>query len=75
MYILLTLLPLLIMYMHKSVCTKKLRFVKRDRVVRICVREEPDTGKLHSSYIAMNVRGSAYDNGCVIDGMCATVAD
>ena len=33
---------------------------------------KPDTGKFHSSYIGMNVCGSAYENGCVVDGMCAT---
>ena len=46
-------------------------------MVRICVREVSLTlvSYIHSSYIAMNVRGSAYDNGCVIDGMCATVTD
>ena len=46
-------------------------------MVRICVREvgKPDTGKLHSSYIDMNVCGSAYENGCVVDGTCATAAD
>ena len=30
---------------------------------------------LHSSYIGMNVCGSAYENGCVVDGTCATAAD
>ena len=25
----------------------------------------------HSSYIGMNVCGSAYENGCVVDGTCA----
>ena len=30
---------------------------------------------IHSPYISMNVCGFAYDNGCVIDGMCATAAD
>ena len=44
----------------------------RGRVVRICVR---DTGKFHSSYIHMNVCGFAYENGCVVDGTCATAAD
>ena len=29
-----------------------------------------DTGKFHSFYIGMNVCGSAYENGCVVDGMC-----
>ena len=33
---------------------------------------KPDTGKFHSSYIGMNVYGSAYEKGCVVDGMCAT---
>ena len=33
-----------------------------------------DTGKFHSSNIGMNVCGSAYENGCVVDGMCATAA-
>ena len=35
---------------------------------------KPDTGKFHSSYECMNVCGSAYENGCVVDGMCATAA-
>ena len=26
----------------------------------------------HSSYIGMNVCGSAYENGCVVNGMCAS---
>ena len=33
---------------------------------------KPDTGKFHSSYIGMNVCGSAYENGCMVDGMCAS---
>ena len=36
---------------------------------------KPDTGKFHSSYIGMDVCGSAYENGCVVDGMCATATD
>ena len=38
---------------------------------------EPDTGKFHSSYIGMNVHvcGSAYENGCMVDGTYATAAD
>ena len=47
-------------------------------MVRICVREvyyKPDTCKFHSSYVGMNVYGSAYENGCVVDSMCATAAD
>ena len=36
---------------------------------------KPDTGKFHSSYIGMNVCGSAYESGCVVDGTCATAAD
>ena len=31
--------------------------------------------KFHSSYIGMNVCGSAYENGCVVDCTCATAAD
>ena len=27
------------------------------------------------SYIGMNVCGSVYENGCVVDGTCATAAD
>ena len=42
------------------------------RVVRLCVRE---VSKFHSSYIGMNVCGSAYENGRVVDGMCAMAAD
>ena len=41
----------------------------------ICQGGKPDTGKFHSSYIGMNVCGSIYENGCVVDGMCATAAD
>ena len=42
----------------------------------MCQGGKPDTGKFHSSYIGMNVIfvcGSAYENGCVVDGMCATL--
>ena len=39
----------------------------------MCQGGKPDTGKFHSSYIGMNVCGSAYENGCVVNGMCATV--
>ena len=46
------------------------------RVVRIYVREvKPDTGKFHSSYIGVNICGFVYENGCVVDGTCATAAD
>ena len=41
----------------------------------MCQGGKPDTGKSPSSYIGMNVQGSAYENGCVVDGMCATTAD
>ena len=41
----------------------------------MCQGGKPDTGKFHSSYIGMNVCGSAYENGCVVDGTCATAAD
>ena len=41
----------------------------------MCQGDKPDTGKLHSSYIGINVCGSAYENGCVVDGMCAKAAD
>ena len=40
----------------------------------MCQGGKPDTGKFHSSYIGMNVCGSAYENGCVVDGMCAMAA-
>ena len=41
-----------------------------------CVTYQPDTGKLHSSYIGMNVCGSAAcDNGCVVNGMCTMVPE
>ena len=36
---------------------------------------KPDTGKFHSSYNGMNVCGSAYENGCMVDGTCAAAAD
>ena len=36
----------------------------------MCQGGKPDTGKFHSSYIGMSVCGSAYENGCVVDGMC-----
>ena len=35
----------------------------------MCQGGKPDTGKFHSSYI---VCGSAYENGCVVNGTCAT---
>ena len=41
----------------------------------MCQGGKPDTGKFHSSYIGMNVCGSAYENGCMVDGTCATAAD
>ena len=41
----------------------------------MCQGGKPDTGRFHSSYIGMNVCGSAYENGCVVDGTCATAAD
>ena len=42
----------------------------------MCQGGKPDTGKFHSSYIiGMNVCGSAYENGWVVDGTCATAAD
>ena len=40
--------------------------------IHMCQGGKPDTGKFHSSYIGMNVCGSAYENGCVVDGMCTT---
>ena len=48
----------------------------RGRVVRICVRGVSLTlvAKFNSSYIGMNVCGSAYENGCVVDGTCVTAA-
>ena len=36
---------------------------------------KPDTGKFDSSYVGTNVCGSAYENGCVVDSMCATAVD
>ena len=41
----------------------------------MCQGGKPDTGKFHSSYIGMNVCGSTYENGCVVDGTCAMAAD
>ena len=41
----------------------------------MCHGGKPDTGKFHSSYIGMGVCGSACENGCVVDGTCATAAD
>ena len=38
----------------------------------MCQGGKPDTSK--SSYIGMNVCGSAYENGCVVDGTCAKAA-
>ena len=40
----------------------------------MCQGGKPDTGKFHSSYIGMNVCDSAYENGCVVNGTCATAA-
>ena len=42
-------------------------------MVRVCGCK-PDTGKFHSSYTGMNKCGSAYENGCVVEGTCATAA-
>ena len=45
-------------------------------LVRICVREVSLTLVcFDSSYIGMNVCGSAYENRCMVDGTCATAAD
>ena len=44
----------------------------RGRVVRICVREVSLT--LVSFTHLILVCGSAYQNGCVVDGTCATAA-
>ena len=41
--------------------------------MNMCQGGKPDTGKFHSSYIGMNVCGSAYENGCVVDGRAARV--
>ena len=41
----------------------------------MCQGGKPDTGKFHSSYIGMNVCGSAYENGSVVDSTCAMAAD
>ena len=41
----------------------------------MCQGGKPDTGGFHSSYIGMDVCGSVYENGCVVDGMCATAVD
>ena len=41
----------------------------------MCQGSKPDTCKFHSSYIGMNVCGSAYENGCMVDGMYTTAAD
>ena len=40
----------------------------------MCQGGKPDTGKFHSSYIGMNVCGSAYENECMVDGTCAKAA-
>ena len=45
----------------------------RGRVVRICVREVSLT--LVSLSHLILVCGSANENGCMVDGMCATVGD
>ena len=45
----------------------------RGRVVRICVKEVSPT--LVSFTHGMNVCDSTYENGCVVDGTCATAAD
>ena len=37
-------------------------------------KPDHDTGKFHSSYIGMNVCGSAYENGCVVDGTSTKAA-
>ena len=37
----------------------------------MCQGGKPDTGKFHSSYIGMNVCGSTYENGCMVNSTCA----
>ena len=47
-------------------------------MVRLCVREVSLALVSYThliSYIGMNVCGSTYENGCVVDGVCATAAD
>ena len=41
----------------------------------MCQGGKPDTGKIHSSYIGMNVCGSAYDNRYVCYGTYAMAMD
>ena len=49
--------------------------VERQSGKNMCQGGKPDTVKFHSSYIGMNVCDSAYENGCVVNGMCAIAAE
>ena len=44
-------------------------------VVGMCQGGEPDTGEFQYSSICMNVCRSACENGCMVDGTCATAAN
>ena len=41
----------------------------------MCQGGEPDTGEFQLSSIYMNVCCSACENGCMVDGTCATAAN
>ena len=41
----------------------------------MCQGGEPDTGEFQYSSICMNVCCSACENGCLVNGMCATAAN
>ena len=64
-------------YIHSifKLGTNNLFFKLTQKLSVHCQGGKPDTGKFHSSYIGMNVCGSAYENGCVVNGTCATAAD
>ena len=44
-------------------CSYYVSLVQNFIIYLVCQGGKPDTGKLNSSYIGMNVCGSAYENG------------
>ena len=61
-------------YYNVSMKTGEFTGIEGQSGKNMCQGGKPDTGKFHSSYIGMYVCGSAYENGCVVDGMCARAA-
>ena len=43
--------------------------------LRVCQGGEPDTGEFQLSSICMNACCSGCENGCMVNGTCATAAN